>query len=147
MQGLRRAADRLTTAVPPSVHMESMSSPTADPFALKRPCGNCPFRTDRASFLSEARAQEIADALHADASFHCHKTLELDAEEGDVEITAASKHCAGAMIVLEREDRPNQMMRIAERLGLYDRTALVMDSPVPESLDEWVGLHSTGGLA
>jgi hypothetical protein len=49
-------------------------------------------------------------------------------------------HCAGAMIVLEHEDRPNQIMRIAERLGFYDRTALVMDSPVPETPDEWVDL-------
>jgi hypothetical protein len=127
--------------------MESMSteSPTVqrpNPFALKRPCGDCPFRTDRAPFLSEDRAQDIADALHSDASFHCHKTLELDAEEGDLEVTAASKHCAGAMIVLEHEGNPNQMMRIAERIGFYDRTALVMDSPVPESLDEWVELHA-----
>jgi hypothetical protein len=122
--------------------MKPMSSTTTSPFALKRPCGDCPFRTDRAPFLSEDRAREIADALHADASFHCHKTLELDAEDGEVEVTASSKHCAGAMIVLEHEDRPNQMMRIAERLGAYNRTALVMGSPVPESLDEWVALHA-----
>ena len=122
-------------------------SSTTDPFALKRPCGDCPFRTDRNPFLSEDRARDIADALHADASFHCHKTLELDSEEGELEVTAASKHCAGAMIVLEHEDRPNQMMRIAERLGFYNREALVMDSPVPESLDDWVALHAAGRTA
>jgi hypothetical protein len=35
--------------------------------------------------------------------------------------------------MLERLDRPNQMMRIAERLRYYDRTKLRMDSPVFES--------------
>ena len=120
---------------------------SSDPFALKRPCGDCPFRTDRAPFLPEDRARDIAGALHADASFHCHKTLELGAEEGELEVIASSKHCAGAMIVLEHEDRPNQMMRIAERLGFYDRTALVMDSPVPASLDVWVDLHAAGRTA
>ncbi|MFP3686252.1 hypothetical protein SB847_21345, partial [Bacillus sp. SIMBA_026] len=64
------------------------------------------------------RAQDIADALHADVSFHCHKTLDADEEGDTLEVTAASKHCAGAMIVLDHEDRPNQLMRIAERLGL-----------------------------
>lgn len=118
-----------------------MSAATTDPFALKRPCGACPFRTDRAPFLSADRARDIADALHADASFHCHKTLDLDADGDELEVTASSKHCAGAMIVLEHENRPNQMMRIAERLGLYDRTSLAMDSPVPESLEDWVALH------
>lgn len=44
------------------------------------------------------------------------------------------------MLETKHEGRPNQMMRIAERLGFYDRTALVMDSPVSESLDAWFDL-------
>lgn len=127
--------------------MKSMSNQPAtakrpDPFALKRPCGNCAFRTDRVPFLDRERAQDISDSLAADASFHCHKTVDYSSEDGEGEITQESKHCAGVLIVLERMDRPNQMMRIAERIGFYDRTALVMDSPVPESLDEWVELHA-----
>lgn len=127
--------------------MEPMSTQPAtakrpDPFALKRPCGNCPFRTDRVPFLDRERAQDIADSLAADASFHCHKTVDYDSEDGTGEITQESKHCAGALIVMEHENRPNQMMRIAERIGFYDRTALVMDSPVPKSLDAWVDLHA-----
>jgi hypothetical protein len=65
-----------------SVHMGCMSTETSArasaPFALKRPCGNCPFRTDRVPFLSRDRAQEIADSLLDGASFHCHKTLDYE---------------------------------------------------------------------
>jgi hypothetical protein len=114
------------------------STPAFRPFALKRPCGDCPFRSDRPAFLDRDRAQEIADSLEADASFHCHKTLEYEAEDGSGEVTDASKHCAGAMIILEREEIPNQMMRIGERLGFYNRHDLQMDSPVFPSLAEWV---------
>jgi hypothetical protein len=113
-------------------------APAFRPFALKRPCGNCPFRADRAPFLDRNRAQEIADSLEADASFHCHKTLDYDNEDGTPEVTEASKHCAGALIILEREEKPNQMMRIGERLGMYDRNLLDMDAPVHESLSVWV---------
>jgi hypothetical protein len=122
--------------------MNAMTTePAFRPFALKRPCGNCPFRSDRAPFLDRDRAQEIADSLEADASFHCHKTLDYDSEDGTGEVNDGSRHCAGALIVLEREEKPNQMMRIGERLGFYDRTALVMDSPVFPSLAEWVAAH------
>lgn len=50
------------------------------------------------------------------------------------------------MIVLEHEERPNQIMRVADRLGSYDHTALKMALPVPESMDEWVQLHEAAGL-
>jgi hypothetical protein len=114
---------------------------TFRPFALKRPCGNCPFRTDRTPFLDRERAQDIADSLHADASFHCHKTISYESEDGTGEVTGESKHCAGALITMEREGFANQMMRIGERLGLYDPAALVMDSPVYDSLADWVAAH------
>lgn len=122
-----------------------MVSMTADatfrPFALKRPCGDCPFRADRPPFLDRDRARDTADALRADASFHCHKTVSYKGEEGAGEITADSKRCAGALITMEREGFANQMMRTGERLGFYDPTALVMDSPVHDTLDDWVATH------
>lgn len=89
------------------------SARSPDPFALKRPCGNCPFRTDPVPFLDQERAKDIADSLAADASFHCHKTVDYGSEDGTWEITPESKHCAGALIVLEHKENPNQMMRIA----------------------------------
>jgi hypothetical protein len=111
------------------------------PFALKRPCGNCPFRADRTPFLDRDRVREIADSLHADASFHCHKTVSYPAEDGAGEVTPDSKHCAGALITMEREGFANQMMRIGERLGFYNPADLAMDAPVHDSLDAWVATH------
>ena len=122
-----------------------MGAMTADapfrPFALKRPCGNCPFRSDRTPFLDRERAQDIADSLHADASFHCHKTISYENEDGTGEVTGDSKHCAGALITMEREGSANQMMRIGERLAFYHPGDLVMDSPVHDSLADWVTSH------
>jgi len=34
------------------------------------------------------------------------------------------------LIYLEKRDMPNQMMRIAEQLGMYDRTQLNMEADV-----------------
>ena len=42
-------------------------------------------------------------------------------------------HCAGALILLEKLNLPSQMMRIAERLGMYDRRKLDMLAPVFDS--------------
>lgn len=117
------------------------SAPAFRPFSLKRPCGNCPFRNDRPAYLDRGRAQEIADSLAADESFHCHKTLDYATEDGTPDVTKNSKHCAGALILMEREGKPNQMMRIGERLGMYDRDLLDMDAPVHASLEEWVDAH------
>lgn len=126
-----------------SAHIRSMSqSPAFRPFALKRPCGDCPFRSDKLPFLSRGRAQEIAESLHDDASFHCHQTLNYDNEEGSPEINDKSIHCAGALIIMEREGAANQMMRIGGRLGLYRPEDLDMDSPVYGSLDEWAEKHA-----
>jgi hypothetical protein len=121
-----------------------MATSPVTAFNLKQPCGACPFRTDQHAFLDPERAREIADHLLAGDSFHCHKTLDYSSEDGSGETTSKSMHCAGAMIVLEHEERPNQIMRIAERLGFYDHTKLNMDSPVPHSMDEWVARHEGG---
>ncbi|MET4144300.1 hypothetical protein [Arthrobacter sp. UYCo732] len=117
------------------------NNPAPAPFALKRPCGNCPFRNDRQPFLSRDRAQDIADSLEADASFHCHQTLSYESEDGSAELTATSKHCAGAMITMEREGKANQMMRIGGRMGLYNRDELDMDASVFPTLADWVEAH------
>ena len=107
-------------------------------FDLKRPCKSCPFRTDIEPFLHPGRVEEITDQiLHRDCSFACHNTLEHD-EDGETKIHSGSQHCAGAMIFLELQDRPNQMMRIAERLGLYDARKLIMDSPVYDNATDMI---------
>lgn len=102
-------------------------------FTMTKPCANCPFRTDRPFHLDPERTRDILHAITVgQQTFACHKTVDYshDDDEGDGRHHKKTQHCAGALILLEHIDRPNQMMRIAERLGLYDRTKLDMDAPV-----------------
>lgn len=107
-------------------------------FNLKKPCADCPFRTDKPhqkGWLGRERAQEIADAItQLDGTFTCHKTLQQP--------QALQQHCAGAMIMLEHLEQPNQMMRIAERLGLYDHTQLNMTAPTHSTVEDFVDFHT-----
>ena len=111
-------------------------------FDLHRPCASCPFRTDKPFFLPPERRDEIATGLESDMTFSCHMTNDFCDEPEDcgcegVHETRRSQHCAGAMIVLEKMEMPNQLMRICERIGLYDRDRLVMDAPVFDTLDDF----------
>lgn len=108
-------------------------------FDLRTPCPHCPFRTDIPSYLSgPERAKEIVDAI-ANGTFSCHNTVDHD-EWGDGQNIPREEEqfCAGALIMLEKIDRPGQMMRIAERLGFYDRTKLNMDAPVFDDPEEFI---------
>ena len=100
-------------------------------FNLRTPCDNCPFRSDITFFLDPRRVTEILDALLLDGkTFSCHKTVHYD-DDGEPSMPHGDEqHCAGALIMLERFNLPNQMMRIAERLGLYDPRHLAMEAPV-----------------
>jgi len=118
-------------------------------YTLTDPCGHCPFRCDKPPFLDEDRAKEIAESLEGGATFYCHQTIDYDRafeEDGPAsgDITGRSRACAGSLITLEKEDRPNQIMRIGERLGLYERDRLNMDAPVFGSMQEWVAAHRRG---
>jgi hypothetical protein len=93
-----------------------------------KPCAECPF-------LKKFRHGFTTKQLEgfARGEFACHKTCEITEtdEEGAVFTpTKESHHCAGALIYLEKRNRPHQMMRIAERLGMYDRTKLDMDADI-----------------
>lgn len=109
-----------------------------------KPCSNCPFRSDIKAYLNYDRVREIEESLER-GSFPCHKSVDyntlekLGYENGDAlpkEVEDKAKHCAGALILLEKEERPSQMMRICERIGLYDRRKLDMDAPVYDTFDE-----------
>lgn len=108
---------------------------------LKRPCPDCPFRTDSLEgWLGENRAEEIIDSItRLQQTFACHETTGI---KGDVP-KGGEQQCAGAMIMLEKIERPTQMMRIAERLGMYDRHALDMDAPVFDGPEEFIHHHSS----
>ena len=100
-------------------------------FSMKKPCDSCPFRSDITFPLHPRRTQEILDGiLIHDQTFACHKTLGDHEDDGEYVHMGDEQHCAGAMIMAERLNRPNQLMRIMERLGVYDRTKLDMDAPV-----------------
>ena len=99
-------------------------------FDLKKPCADCPFRTDVTPYLHLERAEEIVDGLtHQQQTFTCHKT-NSQSDDGETIETEDSQHCAGALIMLEKMEQPNQMMRWMERIGYYDRTKLDMQANV-----------------
>lgn len=120
-------------------------------FDLRTPCKNCPFSRRQRGFLTAARAAEILEGITTgDGTFSCHKTVEYG--EGDGEDTPGEDgpntfHCAGALIFLEKLEMPNQMMRIAERLGYYDRFALDMSADVVESGEEFIRHHAESRAA
>lgn len=99
------------------------------PYSLTTPCDKCPFRSDVRPFLRPERVWNIYLGIS------CHKTTSDEEDENgdplpsDEEIT-----CAGFLIMREHAEDPTQMMRIAERLGFYDRTKLNMDAPVYSSV-------------
>ena len=96
-------------------------------FDLTSPCSQCPFLEKMAHGFTIERLEEFASG-----TFHCHRTGTNDDETGDFVSLPDSLHCAGALIFLEKQHRPNQMMRIGERLGLYDHRRLNMAAPVRE---------------
>lgn len=97
-------------------------------FDMKTPCKDCPFLVGSSTnrTLREGRLEEIVEAIRSDGTFQCHKTIDEDIDD---------QHCAGALVFIEREGTPNNMLRIAHRLGLYDHTKLDMDAPIIEEED------------
>ncbi len=112
-------------------------------FDLKKPCQKCPFRTDcLKGWLGGGRAEEIVDALfQSDQTFACHETTKFDDDGEDIP-GDHEQHCAGAMILMEKQSAANQMMRIGERLGMYDRSKLDMESPVFDDECDFIDHHT-----
>lgn len=114
-------------------------------FDRRRPCANCPFRSDVPGYLTRARVESLEEALEHD-TFICHKTVDYEAldeaQEGEGEHDAPypggdrDQHCAGALILQEKLGRPSTMAQIAERLDLYDPTKLDLTAPVYNTWDE-----------
>lgn len=105
-----------------------------NPYALKKPCANCPFLKDqgKAINLQPGRVEGIIDDLlrGVTTGFSCHKTLngeEIEDDEGNVIYQRGGKEleCAGALAVLEKLNRPTQLVRIMERMGAYDRNRYI----------------------
>lgn len=92
-------------------------------YNMKEPCDACPFLIG-----SGFNYRSLTE--HARGEFGCHKACNLDDESGTYEPHRKTPHCAGALIFLEKQNAPHQMMRISERLGMYDRTKLNMSANV-----------------
>jgi hypothetical protein len=110
-------------------------------FCGVRPCPKCPFRTDGPGYLTRGRAAEIAATLERGGRFACHATVDYSDSDGEGVVTSSPLECAGAVIVLEKMGRSTQMMRIAERLGMYSRDAMDLAAPVFDSLRAFVRHH------
>ncbi len=110
---------------------------------LIRPCANCPFRMDKPFYLGHERREEIARSLSMGDPFLCHETLDYEELEYDDfgqwhRAHGGEQHCAGALIVLQKEGRPNQAMQVMERLGFWNPNRLVLDSPVFDTLQDFM---------
>lgn len=109
-------------------------------FDLTTPCGDCPFRSDIHFGLSPARVRGIlgdsrkGKAWWPASSFPCHRTIEYTDGDGAI-IPPSAQQCAGVMIILTRENRPNDAMQIAQRFGLWNPGTLNMEAPVYHSTD------------
>jgi len=120
-------------------------------FDLKKPCSDCPFLRKGGIRLTQKRVREIAASILSTqgSTFSCHKTT-IEDDDGELVDSKDSRHCAGALIFSERQGNATQMMRIAERLGLYHATALMKDKAVVRSvfrdLAEMLKVNKKAGL-
>ena len=97
-------------------------------YDMTTPCPECPFLIG-SGFTWESLVE------HASGEFACHKACEVNEEGFYRAKDVQTPHCAGALIFNEKREvagtgTSTQMMRISERLGLYDRTKLNMAAPV-----------------
>jgi hypothetical protein len=99
-------------------------------YSMTEPCEACPF-------LKDSGFNFKALVAHASGEFACHKTCNLSDKSGNYEPHKKSLHCAGALIFNEKRNAPHQMMRICERLGMYDARKLNMNAPVGSKANDF----------
>lgn len=96
-------------------------------YDLKKPCANCPLLVSEERVnLRSARIMEIHNYLTAaqGGSFPCHKTAAHD-DDGEYTPKPDESHCAGGLIYALAQESPNQLTRVALRLGVLDADALL----------------------
>lgn len=98
-------------------------------FDLKKPCKDCPFvpNSSTNATLGDVRMEEIVTAVCQDHTFICHKTSDMEQID--------EQHCAGALIMLKKEQIYNKGVAVARALRLYDPDRLDMSSEVINSQD------------
>lgn len=102
-------------------------------YDMTTPCNDCPFRREGGLRIDVERVKEIAGLflVSGGGTFACHKTTGACGNNPKEE-----RHCAGALIFAEKNGNANQMMRIMERLRMYDHTKLTDRESVFSSLKE-----------
>lgn len=101
-------------------------------YKMTEPCDKCPYRVGSGFKLPSL-------VRHASGEFPCHKACDLGGDGLYREKpNDESPHCAGALIFLEKQGKPHQMMRINERFGFYEPSKLNMDAPVGQKPSDFV---------
>lgn len=102
-------------------------------FSMKKPCNNCPFRTDdKAIHLRVGRIEGIAEDLESNdrAVFPCHKTNLLSDDD-------TNQHCYEAMKYLANTGNESVPMRLAAAFGMLDMKELRdSEQPIAKNIGE-----------
>ena len=100
---------------------------------MKKPCSNCPFRSDRPFHLPADRVLSIGEALSNDGAFTCHKDR------------TNQTPCIGAVSVLDRESEApgNLWVRLGVMVDAIDYP-IAHDVPVYASFKEAAAVMSGG---
>lgn len=121
-------------------------------YDLKKPCKNCPFRTDetRITFASAERAEDIAEQAYR-RGFPCHLSAvheeETEYSPGGFVPGENTQHCAGALIMFMRQGETawpgvDNDEDLVERL--WDQLN-VWTSPVFDSEEDFINANANGG--
>lgn len=97
-------------------------------YNVKKPCANCPFLKGKGAVrLREERAHEIGGMMLSPSGgdFVCHKTTHRPNE--------SQSHCAGAIAFALKNGNMTQMMRISQRLRMFDPEEFV-DGIAPDTI-------------
>lgn len=103
-------------------------------YDLKKPCADCPFlKSDKAVRLSKARAKEIAGMMLSPngGDFTCHKTSPTTSS------AVNASHCAGALAFALKNGNMTQMMRISQRLRMFDPEEFITGIDAETIVDSW----------
>jgi hypothetical protein len=105
-------------------------------YDMKKPCECCPFRRGTPMRLTKGRVREVVGGMlnPGGGEFPCHRTIEHHEDGEGYSEKKNCKHCAGALIFAEKNGTATQMMRVCERIGMYDAAALMADQEVVDSV-------------
>lgn len=108
-------------------------------FDMKRPCATCPFRRDvdpvlHLDEISSKRIARMAPDL-VKIPWACHATT-TKSEEGRESCNERTQHCAGLLILLEKQGTPHGPYQFIKAIDECPVAELDMGAPVFDSLEE-----------